>query len=82
MAELKELNDNFGINITVDDYELSHEDKNYLELSFMMLDQVQPNKLYDFISMFWSTFTLQRFLNSDKILFAYIEVTQLNFKIF
>lgn len=82
LAELKELNDNFGINITLDDYELSHQDKNYSELSFMMLDQVQPNKFSDFISMFWSKFTIQRFLNSDKILSDYIEVTQFNFKIF
>lgn len=79
LADLKELNENFGINITLNDYELSHEDENYSELSFMMLDQVQLNKFSDFILMFWSKFTLQRFLNSDKILSDYIKVTQFNF---
>lgn len=74
LAELKELNDNFGIKITLDDYELSHEDNNYSELLFLMLDQIQLNKFPEFISTFWSTFTLQRFLNSDQILSAYIDV--------
>lgn len=74
LTELKELNDNYGIKITLDDYELSHEDQNYSELSFLMLDQIQLNTFSDFISTFWSTFTLQRFLNSDKILSDYIEV--------
>lgn len=74
LAELKELNDNFGIQINLDDYELSHEDNNYSELLFLMLDQIQLNKFPDFISTFWSSFTLQRFLNSDQILSAYIDV--------
>lgn len=74
LTELKELNDNFGIKITLEDYKISHEDQNYSELLFLMLDQVQLNIFSDFISTFWSTFTLQRFLNSDKILSAYIEV--------
>lgn len=74
LAELKELNDNFGVKITLDDYELSHEDKNYSELSFLILDQIQLNTFSDFITTFWSTFTLQRFLNSDEILSAYIKV--------
>ncbi|VVC25678.1 Hypothetical protein CINCED_3A000948 [Cinara cedri] len=73
LTELKELNDNFGIKISLDDYALSHEDNNYLELSFLMLDQIQLNQFPSFISMFWSTFTLQRFLNSDDILSAYIK---------
>lgn len=66
----------------MDDYELSHEDKNYTELSFLMLDQLQPNKFSNFISLFWSTFTLQRFLNSDEILSSYIQVILLNYIIF
>lgn len=74
MDELKDLNDNFNVKITLDDYELSHEDTNYSELSFLMLDQIQLNKFSDFISMFWSTFTLKRFLNSDEILSSYIKV--------
>lgn len=74
LAELKELNDKFGVKITLDDYELSHEDKNFSELSFLILDQIQINTFSDFITTFWSTFTLQRFLNSDEILFAYIKV--------
>ncbi|XP_050441522.1 uncharacterized protein LOC126846278 [Adelges cooleyi] len=73
LAELKELKDNFGIKIALDDYELAHEDNNYSELSFMILDQIQLNKFSDFIASFWSDFTLQRFLNSDEILSAYIK---------
>ncbi|XP_060837150.1 uncharacterized protein LOC132919505 isoform X1 [Rhopalosiphum padi] len=73
ITELKELNDNFGVKITLDDYELSHEDQNYSELSFLILDQIQMNTFSDFITTFWSTFTLQRFLNSDEILAAYIK---------
>lgn len=78
LDELKDLNDNFSVKITLDDYELSHEDTNYSELSFLILDQIQLNKFPDFISMFWSTFTLKRFLNSDEILSSYIKVMQLN----
>lgn len=74
LTELKELNDNFGIKICLDDYALAHEDKNYLELSFLMLDQIQLNIFPSFISNFWSTFTFQRFLNSDEFLYAYIKV--------
>lgn len=76
------MNDNFSVKITLDDYELSHEDTNYSELSFLMLDQIQLNKFSDFISMFWSTFTLKRFLNSDEILSSYIKVIQLDLVIF
>lgn len=72
--ELKELNDNFGVRITLDNYELSHEDENYSELSFLILDQIQMNKFADFISTFWLTFTLERLLNSDEILSSYIKV--------
>jgi len=79
LTELKELNDNFGVKITLDDYELSHEDNNFSELSFLMLDQIQMNKFVDFMSTFWLTFTLQRFLNSDEILSSYIKVKQFNF---
>lgn len=74
LSELKELNDNYGVKITLDDYELSHEDTNYSELSFLILDQIQTNKFHEFISTFWSTFTLERFLNCDEILSAYIKV--------
>lgn len=74
LAELSELKDKFSVKIPLDDYELSHEDKTYSELSFLILDQIQLNKFSDFISTFWSTFTLQRFLNSDEILSAYIKV--------
>lgn len=74
LGELKELNDSFCVKIALDDYELSHEDKHFSELSFLMLDQIQLNKLRYFISTFWSTFTLERFLNSDEILSAYIKV--------
>lgn len=73
------MNDNFGIKISLADYELSHEDQNYSELLFLMLDQIQLNLFSDFISTFWSTFTLQRFLNSDKIISDYIEVKWLKF---
>lgn len=74
LTELKKLNDNFGVKIALDDYELSNEDKNYSELSILILDQIQLNTFADFISTFWSTFTLERFLNSDEILSAYIKV--------
>lgn len=77
LTELKELNDNFGVKISLDDYALSHEDNNYSELLFLMLDQIELNKFPSFISMFWSEFTLQRFLNSDEILSAYIKVKNL-----
>ncbi|XP_050522143.1 uncharacterized protein LOC126894881 isoform X2 [Daktulosphaira vitifoliae] len=73
LVELKELKDNYGAKISLDDYELAHEDNNYAELSFMILDQIQLNKYDDFILKFWSDFTLQRFLNSDEILSAYIK---------
>lgn len=74
LTELKELKDNFSVKISLDDYELSHEDRNYSELLFIILDQIQLNKFSDFISTFWSTFMLQHFLNSDEILSAYIKV--------
>lgn len=79
LTELKELNDNFGVKIALDDYEVSHEDKHFSELLFLILDQIQMNKFIDFMSSFWATFTLQRFLNSDEILSAYIKVIQINF---
>lgn len=76
LSELKQLNDNFGVKIALYDYELSNKDENYLELSVLILDQLQLNTFTNFISTFWSTFTLERFLNSDEILSAYIKVNK------